>query len=56
MYAYVAAVGFAAWVVAPPVMVLLLVVRTPAVDAKDLYDDPLLPWKYGRKPKQRLVN
>ena len=33
-------------------MILLLIVRTPAVDEDDLYDDPLLPWKYGRRPSR----
>ncbi|KAI0236202.1 hypothetical protein LSAT2_013206, partial [Lamellibrachia satsuma] len=24
---------------------------TPPVDKGDLYDDPRVPWKYGRKPR-----
>ena len=45
----VSAAGFTAWAVAPPLMLLLVAVSTPAVDEEDLYDDPLIPWKYGRK-------
>ncbi|KAI0224184.1 hypothetical protein LSAT2_024787 [Lamellibrachia satsuma] len=51
----VRAAGFTAWLVAFPVMALLVAVRTPAVDEEDLYDDPLLPWNYGRKPKPNVV-
>ncbi|KAI0233765.1 hypothetical protein LSAT2_016032 [Lamellibrachia satsuma] len=49
------AAGFTAWVVAFPVMVLLVAIRTPAVGEEDLYDDPLVPWKYGRKPTPHVV-